>query len=142
MSVTSSPILLTLEDSHKLTFVIHFKLFSPWIPMKWTINLIIFKKNLITKFAPQQRLLMDLDISMRSSDCKYTVHYYGALFKEGDVWLCYEVMSTSLDKFYPIVFKNDFVMTEEFLGNVSRSFRCQTNMNCFDCRLPCAWLVL
>lgn len=62
---------------------------------------------------------MDLDISMRSSDCKYTVHYYGALFKEGDVWLCYEVMSTSLDKFYPIVFKNDFAMTEEFLGNVS-----------------------
>ncbi|KAJ9577628.1 hypothetical protein L9F63_005815 [Diploptera punctata] len=28
----------------------------------------------------QKRLLMDLDISMRSSDCPYTVQFYGALF--------------------------------------------------------------
>lgn len=39
----------------------------------------------------QKRLLMDLDISMRSSDCPYTVHFYGALFREGDVWICMEV---------------------------------------------------
>ncbi|KFM61155.1 Dual specificity mitogen-activated protein kinase kinase 6, partial [Stegodyphus mimosarum] len=30
----------------------------------------------------QKRLLMDLDISMRSSDCPYTVQFYGALFRE------------------------------------------------------------
>lgn len=36
----------------------------------------------------QKRLLMDLDISMRSSDCPFTVHFYGALFREGDVWIC------------------------------------------------------
>lgn len=29
----------------------------------------------------QKRLLMDLDISMRSSDCPYTVQFYGALFR-------------------------------------------------------------
>lgn len=39
----------------------------------------------------QKRLLMDLDISMRSSDCTYTVQFYGALFREGDVWICMEV---------------------------------------------------
>lgn len=39
----------------------------------------------------QKRLLMDLDISMRSSDCPYTVQFYGALFREGDVWICMEV---------------------------------------------------
>lgn len=39
----------------------------------------------------QKRLLMDLDISMRSSDCQYTVQFYGALFREGDVWICMEV---------------------------------------------------
>jgi mitogen-activated protein kinase kinase 3 len=48
----------------------------------------------------QKRLLTDLDISMRSSDCPYTVQFYGALFREGDVWICMEVMDTSLDKFY------------------------------------------
>lgn len=30
----------------------------------------------------QKRLLMDLDVSMRVTDCPYTVHFYGALFRE------------------------------------------------------------
>lgn len=60
----------------------------------------------------QKRLLMDLDISMRSSDCIFTVHFYGALFREGDVWICMEVMECSLDKFYPIVFNNKRTMPE------------------------------
>lgn len=41
----------------------------------------------------QKRLLMDLDISMRTVDCFYTVTFYGALFREvltwgvpGDTW--------------------------------------------------------
>ena len=29
----------------------------------------------------QRRLLMDLDIAMRSSACEYTVHFYGAMFR-------------------------------------------------------------
>jgi hypothetical protein len=35
------------------------------------------------------------------------VHFYGAVFREGDVWICMEVMECSLDKFYPIVFGNN-----------------------------------
>ncbi|XP_041770619.1 dual specificity mitogen-activated protein kinase kinase 6 [Anopheles merus] len=53
----------------------------------------------------QKRLLMDLDVSMRASDCRHTVQFYGALFREGDVWICMEVMDTSVDKFYPVVYK-------------------------------------
>ena len=30
----------------------------------------------------QKQLLMDLDVVMRSSDCKYIVKFYGALFTE------------------------------------------------------------
>lgn len=30
----------------------------------------------------QKRLLMDLDVAMRSGSCPYTVHFYGALFRE------------------------------------------------------------
>lgn len=61
---------------------------------------------------------MDLDISMRSSACQYTVHFYGALFREGDVWICMEVMDTSLDKLYPRVYKNGRVIDEDILGKV------------------------
>lgn len=28
------------------------------------------------------------------------VTFYGALFREGDVWICMEVIDTSLDQFY------------------------------------------
>lgn len=67
----------------------------------------------------QKRLLMDLDISMRSSACPYTVHFYGALFREGDVWICMEVMDMSLDKFYPRVFTNNRTITEDILGKIA-----------------------
>lgn len=69
----------------------------------------------------QQYLLMDLDVSMRSGDCPYTVHFYGALFRDGDVWICMEVMETSLDKFYPLVFKKEATIPEEYLGKIAWS---------------------
>ncbi|XP_034100280.1 dual specificity mitogen-activated protein kinase kinase 6 [Drosophila nasuta] len=72
-------------------------------------------------YREQQRLIMDLDISMRSSDCPYTVHFYGAMYREGDVWICMEVMNTSLDKFYPKVFKNKQTMEETVLGKIAMS---------------------
>ena len=64
---------------------------------------------------------MDLDISMRSSDCHFTVHFYGAMFREGDVWICMEVMETSVDKFYSRVFKNNRDMPEWVLGKIAFS---------------------
>lgn len=67
----------------------------------------------------QKRLLMDLDVSMRTSDCKYTVQFYGALFREGDVWICMEVMDMSLDKFYDKVYKNNREIPESILGVIT-----------------------
>ncbi|XP_014205263.1 dual specificity mitogen-activated protein kinase kinase 6 isoform X2 [Copidosoma floridanum] len=67
----------------------------------------------------QKRLLMDLDISMRSSDCPYTVQFYGALFREGDVWICMEVMDMSLDKFYTKVYKHGRSIPEDVLGKIA-----------------------
>lgn len=67
----------------------------------------------------QKRLLMDLDISMRSSACSYTVQFYGALFREGDVWICMEVMDMSLDKFYTKVYKYGRAIPEDILGKVA-----------------------
>lgn len=61
---------------------------------------------------------MDLDVSMRTSDCPFTVHFYGAMFREGDVWICMEVMDTSLDKFYAKVYKNNRNIPEDILGKI------------------------
>lgn len=67
----------------------------------------------------QRRLLTDLDVSMRSIECPYTVHFYGALFREGDVWICMEVMDNSLDKLYGTVFRNGRTMPEVILGKIA-----------------------
>jgi len=69
----------------------------------------------------QKRLLMDLDVSMRSSKCEYTVLFYGALFREGDVWICMEVMDMSLDKFYKLVYPRGKTIPEEILAKIADS---------------------
>nr|AAH44129.1 Mitogen-activated protein kinase kinase 6 [Danio rerio]AAI65822.1 Map2k6 protein [Danio rerio]BAB11809.1 MKK3 [Danio rerio] len=69
----------------------------------------------------QKRLLMDLDISMRTVDCFYTVTFYGALFREGDVWICMELMDTSLDKFYKQVHEKGKTIPEDILGKITVS---------------------
>ncbi|XP_055641394.1 dual specificity mitogen-activated protein kinase kinase 4 isoform X2 [Toxorhynchites rutilus septentrionalis] len=51
----------------------------------------------------QKQLLMDLEVVMKSNDCNAIVTFYGALFKEGDCWICMELMDTSLDKFYKFI---------------------------------------
>ncbi|CAL8304007.1 unnamed protein product [Merluccius merluccius] len=67
----------------------------------------------------QKRLLMDLDISMRTVDCFFTVTFYGALFREGDVWICMELMDTSLDKFYKNVIEKGMTIPEDILGKIT-----------------------
>ncbi|XP_044299744.1 dual specificity mitogen-activated protein kinase kinase 6-like, partial [Varanus komodoensis] len=69
----------------------------------------------------QKRLLMDLDISMRTVDCHFTVTFYGALFREGDVWICMELMDTSLDKFYKQVIDKGLTIPEDILGKIAVS---------------------
>ncbi|XP_012676979.1 dual specificity mitogen-activated protein kinase kinase 6-like [Clupea harengus] len=69
----------------------------------------------------QKRLLMDLDISMRTVDCLYTVTFYGALFREGDVWICMELLDMSLDKFYVKVTDKGSTIPEDILGKITVS---------------------
>ena len=49
---------------------------------------------------------MDLDVVMKSADCHFIVQFYGAIFKEGDCWICMQLMSTSTDKFYKFIYDN------------------------------------
>jgi len=69
----------------------------------------------------QKRMLMDLDVSMRTVDCVYTVTFYGALFRQGDVWICMEVMDASLDQFYKKVKDRGLKIDEDVLGAVAVS---------------------
>lgn len=67
----------------------------------------------------QKRLLMDLEVNMRTGNCPYTVRFYGALFREGDVWICMEVMDTSLDKFYRMLYNKGKSIPEDVLGKIA-----------------------
>uniref|UniRef100_A0A023F424 mitogen-activated protein kinase kinase n=1 Tax=Triatoma infestans TaxID=30076 RepID=A0A023F424_TRIIF len=68
----------------------------------------------------QKQLLMDLDVVMKSNDCSYIVKFYGALFKEGDCWICMELMDTSLDKFYKYIYEHLHArIPEKILGKIS-----------------------
>lgn len=73
---------------------------------------------------------------MRSSDCQYTVQFYGALFREGDVWICMEVMDTSLDKFYIKVYNYSRVIPEDILGKIAFavSLIYLQYLNCTQCK--------
>ena len=75
-----------------------------------TVNKMVFKKSnkvmavkrirSTVDEREQKELLMDLEVVMKSSDCPCIVTFFGAIFKEGDCWICMELMDTSLDKFY------------------------------------------
>ncbi|TNN15371.1 Dual specificity mitogen-activated protein kinase kinase 2 isoform 1 [Schistosoma japonicum] len=52
----------------------------------------------------QRNTLKDLDVVMNSANCPNIVLFYGAIFTEGDCWICMEMMATSLDKFYKFVY--------------------------------------
>ncbi|XP_050418732.1 dual specificity mitogen-activated protein kinase kinase 6 [Patella vulgata] len=69
----------------------------------------------------QKRLLMDLDINMRSGSCPYTVDFYGALFREGDMWICMEVMDASLEQIYKAINCKGNRIPEPVLKNIALS---------------------
>uniref|UniRef100_H2YLN7 mitogen-activated protein kinase kinase n=1 Tax=Ciona savignyi TaxID=51511 RepID=H2YLN7_CIOSA len=89
---------------------------------KFTETIIAVKRIRATlNTQEQKRLLMDLDVAMRSVDCDYTVTFYGALFRQGDVWICMEVMDTSLDQFYKKVKDRGLKTGENVLGVIAVS---------------------
>ncbi|CAJ0576207.1 unnamed protein product, partial [Mesorhabditis spiculigera] len=64
----------------------------------------------------QKRTIIELQTCMKSDCCPQMVRFYGAMFREGDVWMCMEVMDTSLDKFYKKVFASGSRIPELFVA--------------------------
>ncbi|XP_022706511.1 dual specificity mitogen-activated protein kinase kinase 3-like isoform X2 [Varroa jacobsoni] len=68
----------------------------------------------------KRRALMDLDVSMKAH-CLHTVRFYGALFHDGDIWICMEKMDSSLDKFYLAAFRCKGGVPEPVLAKIAYS---------------------
>jgi hypothetical protein len=49
------------------------------------------------------------------------VRFYGAMYREGDVWICMEVMDISLDKFYRLMTDMGRRLPESFVARVAYS---------------------
>ncbi|XP_067661825.1 dual specificity mitogen-activated protein kinase kinase 7-like isoform X1 [Haliotis asinina] len=45
-----------------------------------------------------KRIIMDLDVVLKSHDCPYIVQCLGTFITSSEVWICMELMSTCLDK--------------------------------------------
>jgi mitogen-activated protein kinase kinase 7 len=64
-----------------------------------------------------KRIIMDLEVVIKSHDCPYIVQCLGCFITESDVWICMELMTTCMDK----LLKNlkDQTIPETILGKVT-----------------------
>ncbi|KAL8573615.1 hypothetical protein ACOMHN_007168 [Nucella lapillus] len=69
----------------------------------------------------QKRILMDMDINMRSGSCPHTVKFYGSLFREGEVMIIMEVMEASLDHLQKKLKANGEFIPENALARIAYS---------------------
>ena len=59
-------------------------------------------------------------VVMKSNACPFIVQFYGAVFKEGDCWICMELMDASLEQFYKFVYRNlNERIGEDVIGQIA-----------------------
>lgn len=63
-----------------------------------------------------KRIIMDLDVVLKSHDCQYIVRCLGCFITDSDVWICMELMATCLDK---LIKRLKQPIPEEILGKIS-----------------------
>ncbi|KAJ8918951.1 hypothetical protein NQ315_016853 [Exocentrus adspersus] len=63
-----------------------------------------------------KRIIMDIEVVLKSHDCKYIVQCFGCFITEAEVWICMELMDTCFDKLLKR-FKQP--VPEEVLGKVT-----------------------
>lgn len=90
------------------------------IPSDTTMAVKLIQYNADPENRKEQELLLrELDVSARAAKCPYIVHFYGALFWDGDVWMCLECMDTSLDKLYKVVYSKGQNIPEDIVGKIA-----------------------
>ncbi|XP_058823837.1 dual specificity mitogen-activated protein kinase kinase hemipterous-like [Topomyia yanbarensis] len=63
-----------------------------------------------------KRIIMDLDVVLKSEKCKYIVKCLGCFITDADVWICMELMTTCFDKLQK---KSKMPVPEQILGKVT-----------------------
>ncbi|XP_075154759.1 dual specificity mitogen-activated protein kinase kinase hemipterous-like [Haematobia irritans] len=63
-----------------------------------------------------KRILMDLDVVLKSHDCQYIVQCFGCFVTDADVWICMEMMSMCFDKLLKL---SKRPVPERILGKVT-----------------------
>lgn len=63
-----------------------------------------------------KRIIMDIDVVLKSHDCPYIVQCLGCFITDADVWICMELMSTCFDKLQK---KTKAPIPEHILGKVT-----------------------
>ncbi|XP_059610293.1 dual specificity mitogen-activated protein kinase kinase hemipterous-like isoform X2 [Phlebotomus argentipes] len=63
-----------------------------------------------------KRIIMDLDVVLKSHDCPFIVRCLGCFITQTDVWICMELMATCFDKLQK---KSNLPVPEDILGKVT-----------------------
>lgn len=81
-------------------------------------NKVIAVKQMRRTGNPEEnkRILMDLDIVLKSHDCPYIVQCLGYFITDPDVWICMELMTMCFDK---VLKKIKQPVPEKILGKIT-----------------------
>lgn len=63
-----------------------------------------------------KRIIMDIEVVLKSHDCKYIVKCLGCFITEPEVWICMELMETCFDK---LLKRLQHPIPENILGKVT-----------------------
>ncbi|ELT92369.1 hypothetical protein CAPTEDRAFT_151233 [Capitella teleta] len=63
-----------------------------------------------------KRIIMDMDVVLKSHNCQYIVQCIGTFITSSDVWICMELMSSCLEK---LLKRNGGPIPEKILGKVA-----------------------
>lgn len=63
-----------------------------------------------------KRIIMDLEVVLKSHDCPYIVQCLGCFITDADVWICMELMATCFDK---LLKRLNRPIPEDILGKVT-----------------------
>lgn len=69
----------------------------------------------------RKRIIMDIDVVLKSHDCPYIVQCLGCIITNSDVWICMELMATCFDK---LLKKSALPVPENILGKVTVAVSC------------------
>jgi mitogen-activated protein kinase kinase 7 len=74
--------------------------------------------NISSIVEENKRIIMDLDVVLKSDSCKHIVTCLGYIMSDSDVWLCMELMSMCFEK---LLKKFKAPIPEPILGKLANS---------------------